>query len=423
MKLAIVGTGIAGMGCAHFLHRQFDLTLYEQNDYAGGHTNTVTVAEAGRAVSMDTGFMVYNEVTYPNLTRLFKELGVQTQPTSMSFGVQVRELGLEYCGSSYARLFAQKRNLFNLRFLRMLMTIARFNSEAVAALNDPRYESYSLGRFAEEKNYGRDFLEQYLIPMASAVWSTPPREMMDFPATSLIRFFHNHGFLGMHTQHPWRTVTGGSRSYAVKLTAPFRDRIRLKQKVTRVTRENGKAVVETAAGKEIYDKVIFASHGDQTLRMLGDPTETERRILGAFRYQPNLATVHTDASVMPKAKGAWASWNVRIERGPGGEPRYSTHYWMNSLQGVSDRTDYFVSINEGGKVDPKKILRTIDYEHPLYDLAATRAQKELPSLNAAGPGQTTYFCGSYFKYGFHEDAFTSAVDLCRVIRGGDPWNN
>ena len=423
MRLAIIGTGIAGLGCAHFLQKKFDLTLYERNDYAGGHTNTVTVDESGRPVSMDTGFMVYNEVTYPNLTRFFKALDIKTQPTSMSFSVQNRELGLEYCGSSYTRLFAQKRNLFNFRFIRMLSKIARFNEEAAAVLDDPMFQEHTLGRFVQEQGYGRDFLDQYLVPMASAVWSTPPDLMMEFPVVTLIRFFHNHGFLGMRTQHPWRTVSGGSKNYVMKMTGPFRDRIRLKHTVKRVTREGGKVRVETERGSESYDKAVFACHGDQALAALGDPTERERRLLGEFKYQPNLATVHTDPVVMPKAKSAWASWNYRIEKGADGAPKYSTHYWMNSLQGVSDREDYFVSINEPGIVDPKKVLRAIPYEHPLYSLGAIRAQKELPELNKISPDQTTYYCGSYFKYGFHEDAFTSAVNLCETMLGGSPWNN
>ena len=273
--LAIIGTGIAGLGCAHFLHQRFDLTLYEQRDYAGGHTNTITVDECGRAVPIDTGFMVFNHVTYPNLTRLFRELDVQTKPTNMSFSVQHKPTGLEYNGGSLNLLFGQRRNLLRPRFWRMLAQINRFNAEAVAALEEPRYADYSLRDYVAERGYGDDMLNLYLVPMSSAVWSTPPEKMLDFPAVTLLRFWHNHGFLGLDTQHPWFTVARGAKSYVEKITAPFRDRVQLKSAARRVSRPGGRARISTAEGDaREFDKVILACHADQALALLADPSDT-----------------------------------------------------------------------------------------------------------------------------------------------------
>lgn len=428
-KLAIIGTGIAGLGTAHFLHRDFDLTLFEQNNYIGGHTNTVTVKEksTGRSLAIDTGFMVYNEVTYPHLTRLFAELEVPTQPTDMSFSVHHRDLGLEFCGSSWNHLFAQRRNVFSRRFWKMLSAIGRFNAEAVAALDDPTTQALTLREYVEARGYGDDFFQLYLVPMSSAVWSTPPAQMMRFPAATLLRFFHNHGFLGMHTQHPWRTVQGGAKSYVERLTAPWKNQVLIRPKAVQVSRHPrglGVTVTTESGESHSFDHVILACHADQALRLLAFPTQTEARLLSAFRYQTNVATLHTDRRVMPKNRRAWASWNYEIAgaaQATNGGSSTSTHYWMNSLQGVSDREDYFVSIDRPEAIDPARILKQITYEHPLFSLEAIRAQPELPGLNQLEEGQSTYFCGSYFGYGFHEDAFTSAVNLARVILGRDPW--
>ena len=411
-RLAIIGTGIAGLGCAHFLHRRYALTLYEKNDHAGGHANTVMVAEPQRTVPVDTGFMVFNRVTYPHLTRLFEELGVAVKPTDMSFSVMHRPTGLEYCGSSLNHLFAQRRNLLRPRFWRMLRQINRFNTEAVAALVDPQYENHTLGDYVRERGYGEDFLELYLVPMSSAVWSTPPALMREFPAVTLLRFFHNHGFLGLHTQHPWLTVVNGAKAYVERIIAPFRQVIRLQRAAASVRREGGVVrVTDTAGQAEIFDHVILASHADESLRMLADADAQERAVLGEFKYQPNLALLHTDASVMPKTRRCWAAWNYRMEAGQ----TPSTIYWMNRLQGVSDRQNYFVSINGEHSVNPNTVLKRIHYEHPVFSRGAIRAQAELPRLNERM--NNVFFCGSYFRHGFHEDAFTSALELCRRLTG------
>lgn len=422
-RVAIIGTGISGLGCAHFLHRKFDITLFEKNDYAGGHTNTIEVPEGRRQIPIDTGFMVFNRVTYPLLSRLFDALGVRVKAAPMSFSVRHADSGLEFCGSSVNRLFAQRRNLFRPRFHRMLASIARFNREAVAALENPGIREQTLGDYVRRGGYGQDFLDLYLVPMSSAVWSTPPALMLEFPAATLLRFFHNHGFLGLNTQHPWLTVDGGARAYVGRISEPWRDRVRLGRRAALVRRAPGRIHVITSDGvTEAFDRVILACHGDQARSLIAGPTADENRLLGEFRYQANTATVHSDASVMPRARLAWASWNYEIARDEKGRVSTATHYWMNSLQGVSDRENYFVTINRPEAIDPVKIHRTISYEHPLLSLGAIRAQEELPSLNAAAQGTTeTYFAGSYFRHGFHEDAFQSAVRLSELLLGGDPW--
>jgi predicted NAD/FAD-binding protein len=424
-SLAIIGTGISGLGCAHFLHRHFDLTLFEQAAYTGGHTNTVTASEpgTGRALPIDTGFMVFNQVTYPNLTRLFVQLHVPIKPAPMSFSVRHADTGLEFAGSSLNHLFAQRRNLFRPRFYRMLAAVSRFNSEAVAALDDPAAQEETLGNYVKRRGYGEDFFDLYLVPMSSAVWSTPPAQMLAFPATTLLRFFHNHGFLGLHTQHPWWTVDGGAKTYVEKITAPFRDRVLLGHAATRVIRTpRGLTVMTSTGAAQNFDHVILACHGDQSLRLLVNPTADEARLLGEFHYQPNVATLHTDTSVMPRTRLAWSSWNYEINRDSAGAVSTATHYWMNSLQGVSDRENYFVTIGRPESLAPDRVLRRIDYEHPLFSLGAVRAQAQIPALNASARGTTeTYFAGAWHRFGFHEDGLLSAVRLSEQLLGRDPW--
>lgn len=425
-SLAIVGTGISGLGCAHFLHREFDVTLFEQNRYTGGHTNTVTVPElgTGRPLPIDTGFMVFNYETYPQLTRLFGQLGVPVKKTEMSFSVRHEDTGLEFAGSSLNHLFCQRRNLLRPSFYRMLLQIDRFNREAVAALDDPAWADLTLADYVARRGYGRDFLDLYVVPMSSAVWSTPPEKMLQFPARTLLRFFHNHGFLGLHTQHQWWTVDGGAQQYVTRLTSPWRDRIRHDTRVLSVRRApDGVHVTTSDRRTERFDKVILAAHGHESLALLADPTPDETRLLREFQYQPNTATLHTDASVMPRTPLAWSAWNYSIARDASGRVEPMTIYWMNRLQGVSDRENYFVSINRPDRVDPKKILRTIAYEHPLFTLGAIRAQAEIPALNRSAAGATeTYFCGAWTRYGFHEDGFLSAVNLSSQLLQRDPWS-
>ena len=446
-SLAIIGSGISGLGAAWFLRRDYDITIFEAADYLGGHTCTVTIDEGGRPVPIDTGFMVFNHVTYPLLTRLFRELGVATKRTDMSFSVQHRPRDLEYCGSSLNHLFAQRRNLLRPSFYRMLRQIDRFNREAAAAVvrDDPALRSLTLEHYVRQRGYGDDFFHLYLIPMSSAVWSSPPAVMLQFPAITLLRFFHNHGFLGLHTQHPWWTVEGGAARYVEKLAAPFRDRVHLRTPVRRLRRCPPRGVdVITDGGTARFDHVLLACHAPAALALLGDEaTAEERRLLAAFSYQPNLVTLHTDAAVMPRTRLAWSSWNYRLDPPAGNPPaghlasgrapdplsapstdlQVSTHYWMNRLQGVSDRGRYFVSVEGAHLIAPERRLRTIATEHPRFDLAAHAAQAALPALNASARGATeTYFAGAWQRYGFHEDGLLSALNVATLLLGRDPWS-
>lgn len=415
-KIAIIGTGISGMACAHFLHKDYDVTLFEKDNYVGGHTNTVSVDEQGKTINIDTGFMVFNPLNYPNLIRLFNELQVPVMKTEMSFGVQHLPSQLEFSGSGLNGLFAQRKNIFSTRHIKMLMQIDRFNKVCVADMNDPNYHKLTVAEYVRARDFGDDMLFKYLLPMTAALWSTPTDTTMQFPAMALVRFFQNHGFLGLDTQHQWYTIRGGSKEYRKRLTAPFLDRIKTGDGVKRVRRISGRIFITTKSGQQYdFDKVIFACHADQALEIFENPYEQEQNLLGKFAYQKNIATLHSDTNVMPKNKRVWSSWNYRIEE-KGGNLETSCIYYMNSLQKVSDNEHYFVSINDPGNIRAEKTHKVIEYEHPIFTLDAMRAQKHLPELNETGP---VYFCGSYFRYGFHEDAFTSAVDLCKKILGAN----
>lgn len=420
-SIAIIGLGISGLGCAHFLKDDADLTLYEANDYIGGHTNTVTIKEGAKDIPIDTGFMVYNEDTYPHLTRLFAELGVQTKETSMSFSVNHFPDGLEFNGGKLNEIFGQRKNIFNLKFWKMLLKIKSFNTDALEDIENEALHQMTLREYVEHRGYGENFLRWYLVPMASAVWSSPPEKIEKFPAITLMRFWRNHGFLAADKRKQWRTVCGGAKNYVAKLIQPFKDRIQINNPVTSIIRENGSVRVVSKHGSALYDQVILATHADDSLKLLAHPTESEKEILSHFNYQLNLAVMHTDTSVMPKNKPCWASWNYRItDSGSGSGLTSSTVYWMNSLQGVSENENYFVSINP--EKTPNNILRTIDYQHPLFDLAAIQAQKKIPALHKSGQQETnTFYVGAWQRYGFHEDGLLSAVNLCETLLGRDVW--
>jgi uncharacterized protein len=393
------------MSCAARLHPQVELTLFESGREPGGHTHTVDVPEDGAALPVDTGFMVYNETTYPLLTRLFKDLGVETMATDMSFGVQFRPDGIEYCGSSLWQVFAQRRNLLRPRFIGMIREILRFNKLAAAALEDPDILELTLEGFVRRHGFSRTFLDWYLVPMTSAIWSTPPDEMLRFPAHTLLRFMFNHGLLGLNTHHQWRTVKGGSRQYRDKLIAPFRDRIRCACPVVAVRRTGSSVQVRDAGGAEHhFDKVVLATHADTALSLIENPTPAEARLLACFPYAKNTITLHRDTTVMPERRHAWASWNYRVDALPDGRRQASTHYWMNALQQVPSAHQVIVSVNEPGVVDRAKVYREFNFDHPMFSQQAVAAQFELPILNE---NRSLYFCGSYFRYGFHEDGILS----------------
>ncbi|GBF51836.1 NAD/FAD-binding protein [Leptospira ryugenii] len=418
-RLAIIGTGISGLGAAYFLQKDFDLTIFEKENYIGGHTNTLDVEEEGTLIPIDTGFIVFNHVTYPNLVRLFNTLQVPTKKSDMSFSVQYTPKNLEFCGSGLNGLFTQRKNLMNLRYIKMLLQINQFNLSAPKILDDPMYDDWDLGRYMEKEGFGEDILHQYLVPMSSAVWSTPPDLMLKFPAKTLIRFFYNHGFLGLNTQHQWWTVDGGSKEYVKRITEGFKDKIQLNSPVKQVIRENGKVKIVLSNGSShIFDKVVMATHGHHSAKLLQNPTALETKLLPLFEYQKNIATLHTDESDMPKKKMAWSSWNYKIWKDANGKLHPYTIYWMNRLQNVSKKKNYFVSINDPGRIRREHIIREIEYEHPLFSVASSQAQRELPKLNEGGP---IFYAGAYFRYGFHEDGFLSAVQVAQAILKRDPW--
>lgn len=419
MKIAIVGTGIAGMAAGYFLRKKFDVSFFEKQSRPGGHTNTVCVQEDGVQIPVDTGFIVFNYETYPNLKRFFEELKIPLFASSMSFSVQQKLIGLEYCGTGINGLFAQRRNIFNPRFWRLLSEINRFNSQSPELLDNPGLEGDSLRVYLDRKKFSRDFLDLYLIPMSSAVWSTPPDIMQDFSASALVRFFKNHGLLGGIKGHlQWYAVQGGSRTYRDKVLGMFPGKVFTGNGITAVRRENQKVILTDSRGDESsFDYAVLAGHADETLSILKDAKPLEVELLGQFKYQKNHALLHTDASVMPKSKIAWSSWNYLVQKDVQGRPQASTVYWMNSLQNVSEKKDYFVSINDPGCVDPQKILWQAEYEHPLFNVQTVRAQEDLHRLNHKS---RVIFCGSYFKYGFHEDAFVSGMNAARVL-GAEVW--
>jgi predicted NAD/FAD-binding protein len=421
-RVAVIGTGIAGLTCAWNLRHEAEVTLFDR-ERAGGHTNTVTVDEQGHEIPIDTGFIVFNKVTYPNLCRLFDDLGVKAKPSEMSLSVRHLPRGLEYNGMGFNKLFAQRRNLANPRFYAFVAEIMRFFRVGRRWLADEaagdtsgehaEFDGEDLATFCKRHHFGTDFLDLYLVPMSSAVWSTEPGRILDFPAATLLHFFHNHGFLGVTTHHPWFTVEGGSRSYLQKmldvLGAP-----RIGDPVTSITEEESAARVMTASGKsERFDAVVLAAHADQSLALLSSPTEMQRRLLSRFTYQRNETLLHTDSSVMPERRLTWASWNFRVDQPNGGHQCSTTHYWMNALQGVSDRRNYFVSLNSTDLIDPASVLYTTTYDHPVFTLGAIGAQRELPALNHSGG--RLFFCGSYFRYGFHEDACTAGLDAANAV--------
>jgi predicted NAD/FAD-binding protein len=421
--LAIIGSGISGLGCAYFLKDHFEITLIEKNSTLGGHTNTIMVEEDGCLIPIDTGFMVFNRVTYPLLCRFFKELEVEVYPTRMSFSVQHPQVDLEYCGSSYAHLFSQKRNLLRPRFWKMLNDIRRFNHRASKLAATGQEPDCTLSDFCRSEGYGEELLDWYLLPMSGAVWSTSPKAMRAFPAKTLIRFFYNHGFLGMHTQHPWFTVQGGAKTYIERLFNRYPARVILDAKVDRVYSQNEKIYLELKSGERLcFDYVICASHADETRAYLDASFQEERKRLAPFSYNRNIAILHRDESVMPRRRACWSSWNYACQEAGNDEQEAATvHYWMNSLQRLGTQRNYFVSLNSARSIDENKVNRVIHYTHPCFNLSSLAAQNELQGINHLRKGQRIFFCGAYFRYGFHEDGLESARNLSEIVLGHDIW--
>ncbi len=411
MKIAIVGSGIAGLTCAYLLNRQHDIQVFEASDWIGGHTHTVDVEVEGRSYAVDTGFIVFNDWTYPNFIRLLEQVGVAFKPTEMSFSVSDPATGVEYNGHDLNTLFAQRSNLLSPAFWGMLRDILRFNRQSQDDLANHRIGAdTTLGQYLDSNGYGRRFIEHYIVPMGSAIWSMSLADMLGFPLQFFVRFCKNHGLLSVSDRPTWQVIEGGSRSYVAPLTASFAERIRLNCPVSRVVRDQDGVTLYSAAGSERFDKVIFACHSDQALALLEQASAAEQDILGALPYANNDVVLHTDTRLLPKRKLAWASWNYRL--GGPREQMAAVTYDMNILQGIDSDTTFCVSLNQTAAIEPSKILARFQYAHPQYSLAGTAAQARWEELLGA---QHTYYCGAYWANGFHEDGVVSALRVARAF--------
>ena len=411
MKIAIVGSGISGLVAARRLSARHEVTVFEASDRPGGHTRTVDVEVGGHPHAVDMGFIVYNERTYPGLVSLFEELGVDSQPTSMSFGMRCDRTGLEWGSLGLRGIFAQPGNALRPRFLRMLRDIVRFNREAPALL-EASEEKVTLGDYVCGARYGQEFVDHYLVPMGAAIWSASTEDMLRFPALTFIRFFHNHGLLSASPDVPWRVVRGGSARYLEKLLAPLGERVRTECPVVALRREVDGVSLFSPRGTEHFDHVVLALHSDQALSLLSDPTPAEREVLGAMRYQENHVVLHTDGTLLPSHPAARASWNYRIPLGEAG--RVFVTYDMNRLQSIESSEPLLVTLNAPDAISPEHVLEEFTTQHPVFDEHAIRAQAQRHRISGV---ERTHYCGAYWRYGFHEDGLQSALD---VIRDLDP---
>jgi len=404
VKIAIIGAGIAGNVVAARLHERHEITVFEAGSHVGGHSHTHTVEIEGQPVTVDTGFIVYNERTYPEFTRLLRDLDVPTKPSNMSFSVRCESSGLEYNGTTINSLFAQRRNLFRPSFHRMWRDILRFNQHAPIAAAAGGMEQ-TLGDYVREHEYSPQFINHYLLPMAAAIWSATPVDVYAMPMRFLVGFFGNHGMLSVNDRPQWRTIDGGSMRYVERLVAPFRHRIQLDRPVEWVRRLPTQVQVCPRGGEaQNFDRVFFACHSDQALAMLQDASPAEREVLGAIRYQDNEVVLHTDATLLPKRRLAWAAWNCHLPREAA--EQVCVTYNMTILQGQRTRAPLCVTLNRSEAIDPTKVLRRVSYAHPVFNVAAVAAQARQRELNGA---QGTYFCGAYWRNGFHEDGVWSAL--------------
>jgi len=419
-RVAVVGSGISGLSAAWLLSRTMRVTLYESDARLGGHSNTVVVPTANGPIPVDTGFIVYNERNYPNLVALFREIGVETAASEMSFAASLDGGRLEYSGSGLNGLMGQRGNVVRPRFWRMMRDILRFYREAPRLLPRTDLDGLTLGDYLDGNDYSPAFIEDHLLPMGAAIWSMTAREMRDYPLLAFVRFFASHGLLNLVDRPLWRTVQGGSRAYVERLSAAFADGIRLKTPVSRITRETDRVLVTDASGHtDSFSDVVVATHADQALRLLGDADAQERSVLGAFRYTDNLAVLHSDETLMPKRKRVWSSWNYIGERQQDGVQPLCVTYWMNRLQNLDSRHPLFVTLNPTRAIDPAKILQSFHYTHPLFDQPALDAQQQLWRLQGR---RNTWFCGAYFGYGFHEDGLQAGLAAAEDLSGlRRPW--
>ncbi|GIU65869.1 NAD(P)/FAD-dependent oxidoreductase [Candidatus Phycosocius spiralis] len=415
MKLAVIGTGISGLSAAWALRDVHEVTVFEKADRLGGHSNTVTVDYEGTSIPVDTGFIVYNALNYPNLIALFEALQVQTKPSDMSFSVRDGQPGSEWGSDGVPGFFAWKRNIFAWSHWALLGEMIQFNAKAQKDADNPLLNELTLGSYCAKLGLSTHFLERYLVPMGAAIWSTPEQGMLDYPAASFIKFFNNHRLV--HFERPnWRTVTGGSQSYVQAIGKELGARVKLQCSVTAIRRTENGVEIEAEGTTQKFDQVILACHSDEALALLSDPTEAETAILGAIRYAPNVAVLHRDPSFMPQRKAAWASWNVA--RGNRKAPIELT-YWMNRLQGIDPNFPLFVTLNPAREVNSDLVFATIPYAHPQFDHQAARAQKGLAYIQGV---QKTWFAGAWQGYGFHEDGLRAGLRVALKLGGKVPWN-
>jgi predicted NAD/FAD-binding protein len=415
MRIAVVGAGISGLSAALMLEReQHRVTLFEAERRPGGHTHTVDVTLEGVTAPVDTGFLVFNDRTYPNLVRLFSELGVRSTASEMSFSVGVGHAGIEWAGTDLRSLFAQPRNALRPDFWRMLADILRFNRETTAMQAAGRVWSTSLGEYLVEEGYGAAFRDWYLLPMAAAIWSSPKKDILDFPLPTFVSFCHNHGLLQIFDRPQWRTVEGGGREYVARIVDRLAD-VRLATPVRRIRRLRSHVEIDSASRPgERFDEVVLACHSDQALALLADPSINETRLLGRVRYQPNRVVLHTDTALMPKSRAAWAAWNYLADDDPRGDRPVAVTYWINKLQPLPFATPVLVTLNPPFEPDPARILGEFDYSHPLIDGAAVVAQQALSFMQGQ---RRTWYAGAWLGHGFHEDGLKSAIDVVNGLRG------
>ena len=419
MRVAVIGSGVSGASAAWALSHRHDVVLYEAAEQPGGHTATKTIDYDGTPVSVDTGFIVFNTITYPLLTKLLAHLDVATHASSMSFSLSLDDGKLEWCGDNLRSVFAQKRNLASPGFLWMLKEILRFNSQSLRDRAAGRLAGRTIGEYLSFGGYSARFRDDYLIPMAAAIWSTPRVDMLDFPAEPFVIFFETHRLLQLRTPI-WRTVTGGSRNYLDKLLAPLGPGLRTGAPVVSVRRAPGSVFVRDAHGRaDRFDRIVLAGHSDQTLALLDDASEDERSILSAIGYRPNRVVLHRDPSFMPKRRGAWAAWNYHRGSAQGDEANVSLTYWMNRLQGIDERFPLFVSLNPAREPATGTVFGEWTYEHPQFDAAAIAAQKRLPTIQGK---RDTWFAGAWTGYGFHEDGLRSGLEAARALGAAAPWD-
>jgi predicted NAD/FAD-binding protein len=408
MKIAIIGTGISGLTAAYLLNKNHNITVFEKNDYIGGHTHTHDISVNNLDYAIDTGFICYNENTYPNFIKLLKILGVESQKTTMGFSVKSLKKDLEYAGNSISSLFSQKKNIFNPSFLWMLKEIVSFNKKAKQDFLQI-IPGKSLDEYLKENRYSEAFINNYIVPMGAAIWSTKPASILDMSALFFIRFFYNHGLLQVQNRPNWWVIKGGSKQYVNKMIVGFKNKIRLSNPISKIRRVNGKIEItgDNTKIKDIFDAVVIATHSNQALDLLSDSTDLELDILSKISYQKNEALLHTDTSILPKNSSAWSSWNYFLDKDP--QKPVSLTYNMNILQNLDSEETFCVTLNGSSLINPEKIIKKINYHHPLFTVEGLKAQGRKHEICGKN---NTYYCGAYWRNGFHEDGVVSALDVC-----------